>query len=63
MLVWRQLSAYGLVSACDRYRIGKAIVNGTAVYSLFDGFNLIGRYQTAGDAKSACEGREKAHPE
>lgn len=59
-IAWRQLSPYGIVSTCEHYRIAKAIVNGTAVYSLFDGFNLVGRYPTASDAKTACEGQEKA---
>ena len=56
MLVWRQLSPYGLVSACERYRIGKAIVGGTAVYSLYSEFNLVGRYPTADRAKKAASG-------
>lgn len=59
---WRQLSPYGLVSTCDRYRIGKAIINGRTVYSLFDGLDLVGRYQTASEAKTACNGQEKAPP-
>ncbi len=56
MIEWRQISAYGLVSACDRYRIGKAIVGGTAVYSLYNGFDLVGRYPTADSAKKAASG-------
>ena len=62
-ITWRQLSPYGLVSACDRYRIGKAIIDGRAVYSLFDGLDLVGRYASASEAKNACNGQEKAHGE
>lgn len=61
-ITWRQLSAYGLLSTCDRYRIGKAIVGGKAVYSAWDGVNLVGRYASASDAKTACERKEKAPP-
>ena len=59
MITWRQLSAYGLISECERYRIGKAIVSGKAVYSLFAGFDLVGRYPSASEAKDACNGKKK----
>ena len=62
-IVWRQISPYGLISTCDRYRIGKAIVGGKAVYSLFSEFDLIGRYASASEAKNACNGQEKAPAE
>ena len=61
-ITWRQLSPYGLVSECERYRIGKAIIAGKVVYNLFDGFDLVGRYPTASEAKTACNGQEKAQP-
>ena len=60
---WRKISPYGLVSTCDRYRIGKAIIDGKAVYGLWDGFDLVGRYQAASEAKAACNGQEKAPAE
>ena len=63
MIVWRQISPYGLISTCDRYRIGKAIVGGKPVYSLFDGLDLIGRYASASEAKTACEVHKKAPAE
>ena len=62
-IVWRQISPYGLISACERYRIGKAIINGKVVYSLYSEFNLMGRYLTAGEAKQACEAHKKAPAE
>jgi hypothetical protein len=63
LIAWKQLSTYGLISPCERYRIGKAIVGGKAVYSLFDGFDLVGRYASAGEAKAACEAHKKAPAE
>jgi hypothetical protein len=63
VITWRQISTYGLISACERYRIGKAIINGRTVYSLFDGLDLVGRYPTASEAKTARSGQEKAPAE
>ena len=63
MIVWRQLSPYGLISTCERYRIGKAIINGKPVYSLFSEFDLIGRYASASEAKQACEAHKKTASE
>ena len=60
LIAWRHLSQYGLISTCDRYRIGKAIIGGRAVYSLYSEFNLVGRYANASEAKAACEAHKKA---
>ena len=51
---WRQVSEYGLVSQCDRFRIGK--YRAVAVpYAAWNGYALLGRYLTADDARRACQ--------
>ena len=46
---------YALQSACGRWIIGKAIVGARPIYSLWDGPECIGRYQTADQAKKQAE--------
>ena len=62
MIEFRQLSPYGLVSTCDRYRIGKYIIDGKASYAAWDGFECIGRYASAADAKKAAVSAKKEAP-
>lgn len=57
-MIWKQATdtngkptAYGLVSACERFRIGKFLLPQGTVYKLFDGLTPVGIYQTANEAK------------
>ena len=59
MIEFRQLSPYGLVSQCERFRIGKYICDGKPVYAAWDGFECIGRYASAADAKQAAVSGQK----
>lgn len=62
MIEFSQVSAYGLISTCERYRIGKYIIHGKASYALWDGFECLGRYASASDAKKAAVSRQKEAP-
>lgn len=55
MIAWVGVGLYGLVSRCGWWRIGKYIVAGATSYGAWDGDTLIGRYQSADQAKAACE--------
>ena len=48
-------TAYGLVSSCERFRIGKFLLPQGTVYKLFDGLTPVGIYQTANEAKKTAE--------
>ena len=54
MIEFRQVSPYGLISQCERFRIGKYICDGKPVYAAWDGFECIGYYASAADAKKAA---------
>ncbi len=49
---------WALESGCGRYIIGKAIVRGEAIYSLWDGLTLVGRYPSASEAQQAATGEK-----
>ena len=53
-------TAYGLISACERYRIGKYILPTGTVYRLFDGLTPVGIYPSASEAKQAAIGLNNA---
>lgn len=50
-------TAYGLVSACERFRIGKYILPTGTVYKLFDGLTPVGIYPNANEAKKTASER------
>ena len=47
-------TAYGLVSACERFRIGKYILTDRTVYRLWDGLAPVGTYPSSREAKEAA---------
>ena len=55
MVKWHKVSDYGLISACETYRIAKQIIPAGTVYSLWAGLNLVGRYPTASEAMEAAK--------
>lgn len=66
MIRWKQAlrpdktpEPYGLISVCENYRIGKAILPDKTVYSLFEGKSLLGRYPSGDEAKKAAQKAEK----
>jgi hypothetical protein len=59
---WRKLSEFGLVSDCDRFRIGKYAIPLGIAYQAFDGNTRLGRYDTSAESIKACQDAKNATP-
>ncbi len=52
---WNRVSAYGIVSICGKWRIGRYVTNGVDQFALWNGFKEVWRGLNPKEAKEYAE--------